>query len=37
VNHFIFRVQWPGMPQEDAITQIERLGREVVGAGSRHR
>ncbi|HEX2437290.1 MAG TPA: LLM class flavin-dependent oxidoreductase [Methylomirabilota bacterium] len=36
VNHFIFRVQWPGMPQEDALRQISQLGREVVrsqGAG----
>src|SRR5262249_7964103 len=30
VNHFIFRVQWPGMPQEEAMKQIERLGREIV-------
>jgi alkanesulfonate monooxygenase SsuD/methylene tetrahydromethanopterin reductase-like flavin-dependent oxidoreductase (luciferase family) len=30
VNHFIFRVQWPGMSQEDAIGQIEQLGHEVV-------
>jgi hypothetical protein len=30
VNHFIFRVQWPGMPQEDALSQIARLGREIV-------
>ena len=30
VNHFIFRVQWPGMPQEDALMQIERLGRAVA-------
>lgn len=30
VHHFIFRVQWPGMPQEDALAQIERLGREVI-------
>ena len=38
VNHFIFRVQWPGMAQEDALAQIERLGREVIGrAGSRPR
>jgi hypothetical protein len=36
VNHFIFRVQWPGMPQEDTLRQIAQLGREVVqskGAG----
>ena len=30
VNHFIFRVQWPGMPQGDALGQIAQLGREVV-------
>jgi len=30
VNHFIFRLQWPGMPQEDALGQIAQLGREVV-------
>ena len=30
VNHFIFRVQWPGMPQEDALGQIAQLGREIV-------
>ncbi len=30
VSHFIFRVQWPGMPQKDALRQIERLGRQVV-------
>jgi alkanesulfonate monooxygenase SsuD/methylene tetrahydromethanopterin reductase-like flavin-dependent oxidoreductase (luciferase family) len=30
VNHFIFRVQWPGMLQEDALGQIAQLGREVV-------
>jgi hypothetical protein len=30
VNHFIFRLQWPGMPQADALGQIEQLGREVV-------
>jgi alkanesulfonate monooxygenase SsuD/methylene tetrahydromethanopterin reductase-like flavin-dependent oxidoreductase (luciferase family) len=30
VNHFIFRLQWPGMPQEDAMAQIARLGREIV-------
>ncbi len=31
VHHFIFRVQWPGMPHADALAQIERLGREVIG------
>lgn len=30
VWHFIFRVQWPGMPQEDAMKQIRLLGRETV-------
>ena len=30
VNHFIFRLQWPGMPQDDAMTQIARLGREIA-------
>jgi alkanesulfonate monooxygenase SsuD/methylene tetrahydromethanopterin reductase-like flavin-dependent oxidoreductase (luciferase family) len=38
VNHFIFRVQWPGMPQGDALGQIAQLGREIVqrtGSGGR--
>jgi alkanesulfonate monooxygenase SsuD/methylene tetrahydromethanopterin reductase-like flavin-dependent oxidoreductase (luciferase family) len=35
VRHFIFRVQWPGMPQEDAVRQIALLGREVVARASR--
>lgn len=35
VHHFIFRVQWPGMPQEDAMKQIERLGRDVVACSKR--
>ena len=30
VNHFIFRIQWPGMPQASAMEQIELLGREIV-------
>jgi probable F420-dependent oxidoreductase len=30
VNHFIFRVQWPGMSQEAALDQIAGLGREIV-------
>ena len=34
VNHFIFRVQWPGMSQEDALGQIAELGREVVRVSS---
>jgi hypothetical protein len=32
VNHFIFRVQWPGMAPEDALGQIELLGRHIAGA-----
>ncbi len=27
VNHFIMRVQWPGLPQEKALASIRRLGR----------
>lgn len=34
VRHFIFRVQWPGMPQEDAMRQIALLGREVIARAS---
>lgn len=30
VNHMIFRMQWPGMPQEQVLRQIELLGREVI-------
>ena len=30
VNHFIFRVQWPGMSQDDAMAQIAQLRREVA-------
>ena len=26
----IFRMQWPGMPQEQVLKQIELLGREVI-------
>lgn len=35
VHHFIFRVQWPGMPQEDAMKQIELLGDDVVACSKR--
>jgi alkanesulfonate monooxygenase SsuD/methylene tetrahydromethanopterin reductase-like flavin-dependent oxidoreductase (luciferase family) len=35
VHHFIFRIQWPGMPQEDAMKQIELLGRDVVARSGR--
>ncbi len=27
VNHFIMRVQWPGLPQEKALASIRQLGR----------
>ena len=30
VNYLIFRMQWPGMPQEQALRQIEIMGREVI-------
>ena len=30
VNHMICRMQWPGMPQEQVLKQIELLGREVI-------
>jgi alkanesulfonate monooxygenase SsuD/methylene tetrahydromethanopterin reductase-like flavin-dependent oxidoreductase (luciferase family) len=29
-NYLIFRMQWPGMPQEQVLRQIELLGREVI-------
>jgi hypothetical protein len=34
VNHFIFRVQWPGMAPEDALGRIELHGRHII-AGAR--
>ena len=30
VNYLIFRMQWPGMPQEQALRQIELIGKEVI-------
>ena len=30
VNYLIFRMQWPGMSQEQTLRQIELLGREVI-------
>ena len=30
VNHMVCRMQWPGMPQEQVLKQIELLGREVI-------
>jgi alkanesulfonate monooxygenase SsuD/methylene tetrahydromethanopterin reductase-like flavin-dependent oxidoreductase (luciferase family) len=30
VNYLIFRMQWPGMGQEQALRQIELMGREVI-------
>lgn len=29
VNHFLLRVQWPGMPQKLVLDQIELLGQQV--------
>jgi alkanesulfonate monooxygenase SsuD/methylene tetrahydromethanopterin reductase-like flavin-dependent oxidoreductase (luciferase family) len=29
-NYLIFRMQWPGMPQEQVLRQIELLRREVI-------
>jgi alkanesulfonate monooxygenase SsuD/methylene tetrahydromethanopterin reductase-like flavin-dependent oxidoreductase (luciferase family) len=31
-NHFILRLQWPGMPQREALRSLELLGREVLPA-----
>ena len=30
INMMIFRMQWPGMPQEQVLKQIELLGRDVI-------
>ena len=30
VNYLIFRMQWPGMGQEQALHQIDLMGREVI-------
>ena len=30
VNHFLLRIQWPGMPQKFALEQIALLGRDVI-------
>ncbi len=30
VNHFLLRVQWPGMPQRLVLDQIELLGQAVI-------
>ena len=30
VTHILFRMQWPGMPHEQVLRQLELLGREVV-------
>jgi alkanesulfonate monooxygenase SsuD/methylene tetrahydromethanopterin reductase-like flavin-dependent oxidoreductase (luciferase family) len=32
VRHFIFRVQWPGVSQEDSLKQIGQLGRQIVAS-----
>ena len=30
VNYMIFRLQWPGMPHQEAMRQIQLMGREVI-------
>ena len=30
VNYLIFRMQWPGMGQEQVLRQIELMGSEVI-------
>ena len=30
VNYLIFRMQWPGMPQDKVLEQIELMGRHVI-------
>ena len=30
VNYLIFRMQWPGMEQEQILRQIDLMGREVL-------
>ena len=30
VNYLIFRMQWPGMGQEQVLRQLELMGREVI-------
>ena len=32
VNHFLLRPQWPGMPQQRVLDQIELIGRHVIPA-----
>lgn len=29
-NHFLLRMQWPGMPHEEVLSSIEMVGREVI-------
>ena len=31
VDHFIMRCQWPGLPQEQVLSSIQRLG-EIFGS-----
>jgi alkanesulfonate monooxygenase SsuD/methylene tetrahydromethanopterin reductase-like flavin-dependent oxidoreductase (luciferase family) len=31
VNHFVLRVQWPGMEQKDVLSSIEQIGERVIG------
>ena len=30
VNYLIFRMQWPGMGQDQVLRQLELMGREVI-------
>lgn len=32
VSHLVLRVQWPGLPYDDAVACIERIGDEVIPA-----
>jgi alkanesulfonate monooxygenase SsuD/methylene tetrahydromethanopterin reductase-like flavin-dependent oxidoreductase (luciferase family) len=32
VNHFLLRLQWPGMPQRLVLNQIELMGQQVIPA-----
>jgi hypothetical protein len=32
VNHFLLRLQWPGMPQKLVLDQIELLGQRLFPA-----
>jgi alkanesulfonate monooxygenase SsuD/methylene tetrahydromethanopterin reductase-like flavin-dependent oxidoreductase (luciferase family) len=32
MNNFLLRLQWPGMPQKQVLSQIELLGQHVLPA-----